>query len=258
VNYQVASHDGGVTWGAPVMTSDAADPDYYFSVGATILPDDTVVFADAAYGTPYNANAYKMPIDSWAIRSVDGGTTWSQVYIDTMAAPPICDSYGCPKAMYGSQPSVASDDNGKLLYVYSGGTKASGPQRIWVTTSADGGVTWTPRIPVSPRKVPVAYMPQAVGTGNGDFRVMWADNRNGAKLFNVWYRETTDGGLTWGPTARLSNVGGGPSYKHAGGFQYFYGDYGEIDITNTGKTIATWSESNNYMGPGNTWYAKET
>ena len=33
-----------------------------------------------------------------------------------------------------------------------------------------------------------------------------------------------------------------------------YGDYGEIAVTNAGKTVATWGEGFSYTGPGGTWF----
>ena len=38
------------------------------------------------------------------------------------------------------------------------------------------------------------------------------------------------------------------------GFAEIYGDYGEIDVTSAGKTIATWGEGFSYTGPGGTWF----
>jgi hypothetical protein len=38
------------------------------------------------------------------------------------------------------------------------------------------------------------------------------------------------------------------------GFGEIYGDYGEIDITTHGKTVATWGEAGSYYGPGGIWF----
>ena len=48
-----------------------------------------------------------------------------------------------------------------------------------------------------------------------------------------------------------------PWYRVEGGFYGFdeiYGDYGEVAVTNTGKTIVTWGEGFSYTGPGGTWF----
>jgi hypothetical protein len=78
------------------------------------------------------------------------------------------------------------------------------------------------------------------------------DDRTGR--FNVWERNSTDGGRSWSPVARLSNALGGPGYVSGRGFGEIYGDYGEIDITARGKTVATWGEAGSYYGPGGIWF----
>ena len=40
----------------------------------------------------------------------------------------------------------------------------------------------------------------------------------------------------------------------ANGFGEIYGDYGEIAVTNAGRTIAVWGEGFSYNGPGGTWF----
>ena len=36
------------------------------------------------------------------------------------------------------------------------------------------------------------------------------------------------------------------------------GHYGEIAITNTGKTIGVWGEAFSYAGPGGAWFNRQT
>lgn len=36
-----------------------------------------------------------------------------------------------------------------------------------------------------------------------------------------------------------------------------FGDYGEIAITSSGKTIATWGEGLSYNGPGGAWFNRQ-
>jgi hypothetical protein len=55
----------------------------------------------------------------------------------------------------------------------------------------------------------------------------------------------------------ISDAGGGAAYKTAAGFGEVYGDYGEIAITNTGKTIAIWGEGASYTGPGGCWFNRQ-
>ena len=56
---------------------------------------------------------------------------------------------------------------------------------------------------------------------------------------------------------RISDAPGGAAYKTASGFLEVYGDYGEVAITSTGKTIAIWGEGLSYTGPGGVWFNRE-
>jgi hypothetical protein len=66
-----------------------------------------------------------------------------------------------------------------------------------------------------------------------------------------------DGGATWAAAVKISDLGTGAPYKTANGFLEVYGDYGEIAITNTGKTIATWGEGFSWTGPGGAWINRQ-
>ena len=45
----------------------------------------------------------------------------------------------------------------------------------------------------------------------------------------------------------------------AAGFASPYGDYGAIDVTNTGKTVAVWGEGASFSnGPGGVWFNRMT
>jgi hypothetical protein len=74
---------------------------------------------------------------------------------------------------------------------------------------------------------------------------------------NVWYRSSTNGGATWSSQVKISDASGGAAYKVTGGFLEPYGDYGEMGITSTGKTIAAWGEGNSYLGPGGVWVNRQ-
>jgi hypothetical protein len=56
---------------------------------------------------------------------------------------------------------------------------------------------------------------------------------------------------------KLSDATSGAAYKTAAGFLEVYGDYGELAITNTGKSIAIWGEGISYTGPGGVWFNRE-
>jgi hypothetical protein len=95
--------------------------------------------------------------------------------------------------------------------------------------------------------------------GAGDVRAWYYQTSNGANVdqWNVWYRSSTNGGSTWSAPVKISDATGGAAYKNANGFAEVYGDYGEIAITNTGKTVAIWGEGTSYTGPGGAWFNRQ-
>jgi hypothetical protein len=68
-------------------------------------------------------------------------------------------------------------------------------------------------------------------------------------------------GLAWwrapSEPIRISDASSGAPYKTAAGYAEVYGDYGEMAITRTGKTIAAWGEGISYTGPGGVWVNRE-
>jgi hypothetical protein len=73
--------------------------------------------------------------------------------------------------------------------------------------------------------------------------------------WNVWYRSSPDGGGTWSSPVKISDApAGAADYINRRGFDEIYGDYGEIAVTNTGKTFAAWGEGFSWTGPGGTWF----
>lgn len=253
-SYFVSSHDKGDTWSKPLKTNPGNDG-YYFHESGVVLPDNSIATLSTVYGCcPYGAKAHKRPIVVYVIRSQDEGRTWEQIEVDRVASPPICQAKGCPKAQYGSQGSIAADEEGNLVLIYNGGHTPHGGEQIWVRTSSDGGTTWSDARAISPGGDAIAAFPALAGVGEGDFRAIWAADEDGSqKHWNIWYSRSTDGGATWSEPLDISD-GAGEKYQSDKGFGFFYGDYGDIGITRDGETIAVWGESPYYDGPGTTWY----
>jgi hypothetical protein len=86
---------------------------------------------------------------------------------------------------------------------------------------------------------------------------MQTGNRDAPGTWNVWYRSSLDGGLTWSSPVKLSDATSGAGYKSAHGFDEVYGDYGEISITSSGKAIAAWGEGFSWTGPGGVWVNRQ-
>jgi hypothetical protein len=249
-SFVVASHDFGETFSAPVQSNE--DGRYYFAGGGYVAPDGTVTFAE----TSYHQNS-RGRVRMLTVSSTDGGQTWRQLQLESFREWPPCTSRGCARYYYGPQAAIAGDADGDLVLISNGAVTPGGKQRIYAHRSTDGGVTWTERLRLSPRNANAAF-PAAVGAGDGDIRMWFMDDRRREdRAWNVWYRRSTDGGLTWTPAVRISDGRSGSAYKAPGGFREPYGDYGEIAVLSSGATIAIWGEGRSYFGPGGSWFNRQ-
>jgi hypothetical protein len=251
--YVGVSHDYGATWTQQKLTSSKR---YYYAYDATVLPDRTVIFSESSLSYSGVGQSVEGPIWHHAIISRDNGASWTNVIVDKVPNGEPCVAAGCYNDFYTGQTSVSTDASGHLVFAYEGPLVDQGPQRIYVRTSDDEGRTWGSRkaLSVSGEN---ATGPRLASGGLGDVRVWYMQTANGddPDAWNVWYRSSTDGGATWTSPVKLSDASSGAGYKTADGFLEVYGDYGEIDITNTGKTVAVWGEGFSYTGPGGTWFA---
>ena len=251
-NYAAVSHDAGATW---TQVRTVSSKRYYFAYGAAVLSDGTALLSEISFSYSGPAQTAEGNMQVHVLRSTDGGATWSDTVVDTLELGPSCPSAGCYPDFWDSGPALAADAQGNLVFVYNGARREGGPMRVYASSSTDGGATWSERVPLSPAGVNAAY-PAAAGTGDGDVRVWYMDQRLGR--WNVWYRASVDLGATWSRAVRISDVRSGTAYKNAKGFLESYGDYGEIAITSAGKVVAVWGEGISYNGPGGVWFNRET
>ena len=143
------------------------------------------------------------------------------------------------------------------MFAYEGPAVDGGPQRVQVAVSSDDGRTWSPGTPLSAAGEN-ATGPRLGSSGSGgDVRLWYMQTAHGddPDAWNVWYRSSQDGGASWSAPVKIDDApAGAAGYVHPGGFGEIYGDYGEIAVTNSGKTVATWGEGFSYTGPGGTWF----
>ena len=248
------SHDFGRTW---TQTKVVDSRRYFFAYDAAVLPDGTVVFSESSLAYTGPGGGAEGPVHHHALISRDGGTTWTNVVIDTVELGEPCVSEGCYDDFYAGQTGVTADPDGDLTYLYVGATQPGGKQRAWVRTSTDEGRTWSARTAISPA-TEMATNPAIEAAGDGDVRAWFAHTNGGDHdAWNVWYRRSTDGGVTWSAPVKISDAVSGAEYKTPDGFLDVYGDYGEIDVTSSGKTIAVWGEGFSWLGPGGSWFNRE-
>ncbi len=246
--YGVASHNYGATWTTPIKVNGDKNRQYY-AEGVEVLSDGTVLLSAAGYPCSKGTSQCKGQITITTFRSTNGGASYTQKLVDTV--------YTGPQWMTNSLETVASDASGTLVLMYTGAPSLGAFNAVFVRRSTDKGLTWSAATPLLDAGVSAdACYPAIVGGAAGSFRATFFDTRTGE--FNVWYRQSADGGVTWSATERLSNQSSGAPYKNTNGFGAPYGDYSGISILSTGKSIAIFGESGPAQAaPGGIWMNRQ-
>ena len=253
-----ASHDGGVTF-TEVRVNQNAKLGWSLAGGGTVTPDGSVYFSWAGY--TQNGGA-KGPVNLYVSKSSNGGKSWATNLVDVSGAPPDCSSMNCGWAFLGAQMTMTSGAGGNLYLLWNSASTAAGPERIYFAKSTDGGSTWSSKADVSSAPVGTQHaFPALASGGTNDVRITWMDARaastvGGIDRWNVYYRNSTDGGNTWSGETDLSTYVSGYSYIFTNGFSFPFGDYFEMDVDEQGTTHAVWGEGLNYNTPGSIWYSQ--
>ncbi len=181
--YYKRSTDGGISWSADTrLTNNAADS-YYPSVAVSAQAPALavhVVWVDERDG---NSEIYYK-------RSADGGLSWGA---DTRLTNNTATSFHPSVTVSGSVVHVVWNDN------------RNGKPEIYYKRSTDGGINWgadtrltnnfanslCPSVAVSAQAPALAVY------------VTFVDERNGNS--QIYYKRSTDGGISWGADTRLTN-----------------------------------------------------
>jgi BNR repeat-like domain len=253
--YVGVSHDYGETWTQQKLTNDKR---YYYAYDGRVLSDGTAVFSESSI-VYSGQTGVSGDVRHHAVISRDKGATWQIVTVATVPTAEPCVAAGCGADFYIGQTSVVSDAPDHLVFAYEGPTVSGGPQRVYISRSSDNGRTWSDGTPVSVDGEH-ATAPRLASSGGGNVRMWFMQTTDGDHdAWNVFYRTSGNGGRTWSSPVKISDHPGGAAgyVNEDGSFDEIYGDYGEIDITSEGKTIAVWGEGFSWIGPGNTWYNLE-
>lgn len=249
-----ASQDGGRSF-TPTRVNAESRPGWSLLGAATVDPSGNAFLAWASY----SKGGARGSVNLYVAKSADAGKAWSANLLDVSSAAPGCKQEECGEAYLGAQVALTSDADGTLYALWSAGNAPLGPQRIYFSSSTNGGENWLPRISVSAAESGVEHAFPAIVAGNsGDVRIAWMDARNSSRnspYWNTYYRSSSNGGATWGEESRVS--GYVPGYRYIGkqGFRFPFGDYFGLAIDNHGDTHVVWGEGLNYQSPGSIWHA---
>jgi BNR repeat protein len=246
--FAVSSHDSGASWTAPGQIT-AEQYIYYYPNGGTVLPNGTVVMTASEYPEKGNNTKQTGPIPIVVFRSTNGGATWQRTVVDTL-------NTGATFAT-SSVTTVASDAAGNLVLLYSGSRSVGANGKVYVRRSTDSGATWTAAVEMTSSAGGAdATSVAAAGKASGQFVITWMDNRGGG--WNVWERQSSNGGAGWTADAKVSDASSGAAYKTAAGFGLPYGDYDAVAINSAGKAVSVAGEGDAAQLHGDIWVNRQT
>lgn len=219
--------------GQPVLVSWSADGGVSFSPAVTVVSDTVNVGVIPLVGpggvvhlvwSTFSGPDFNV-IELLTARSEDGGATWS--------APVRIDQI-FPAGIQGLRtgdflPAAAVDPgNGNLYVVWADARDNGGTDRVLLSSSTDGGASWTPAAVVSDGPEDAgSFTPAVAVDGSGRVGVAYHSLRNDPDrrfLVDEYLATSTDGGATFGASRRISPKSWNATFA-AFSRGYFLGDY---------------------------------
>ncbi len=139
--------------------------------------------------------------------STDMGQTWTgeRVIISCPWNPP-----GTPFRINNIPCYTTSHDRSVLYVIFTDSRHQSGQLDISFSRSTDQGTTWMTPVKVNDTgggDMSLQFYPWMDVDPNGNLHAIWHDSRNGTiRDLAQYYSYSTDGGLTWSPNEKVSDV----------------------------------------------------
>lgn len=208
--YFTRSTDSGNSWSPAQLISQGEHLSFNDNPQPVVLPDGTLLVI-------FFHDVSETEASLVATRSTDGGVTFgSNVPVLTIRKPPFYLP-GENWRIYTYHSLARDPISGALVMVwhdYRNG--ASNGIDIVMSRSTDGGTTWSAptRFNDDPEGVVRdQWFPALAASPDGRLSAVWLDRRDDPnnRLFHAYARVSTDGGLTWQPSQRISSVPADPN-----------------------------------------------
>lgn len=246
------SLDGGKHWAQHLVFAGSNRFFASLSAGGAIDTHGNLYFSWNSFDQAHSKKG-DGPVTLWISKSTDNGLHWTRTIFGMSGAPVPC--HPCGYAYLSAQDAIKIGSDNTIYLLWNSTTTLTNfaPERIYFARSTDGGKTFSPRVDVSnaPAGVEHCFPALAVGSRPGDVRIAWMDERTGA--WNVFFRQSSDGGNSFGATVRISGYVPGYTYLTQKGFNLPYGDYFQLTVDQENQTQMDFGEGPSYQGPGNIW-----
>lgn len=179
--YYKRSEDGGSTWGEDTrLTYDDS-----WSESPSIAIEDSIIHI---VWYDYRNAPVTMDCEIYYKRSTDGGLTWGPD--SRLTTNPSYSGFPCV-AVSGQAVHVVWEDN------------RDGNGEVYYKRSDDGGLNWGSDTQLT--NDPADSWDPVVALHDSTAHIVWMDMRDGG-AYEVYYKRSTNGGITWGPDTRLTNA----------------------------------------------------
>lgn len=176
--YYKRSTDGGTTWGPDVQLTNNQSVQCAISLAVSVS-DVHIVWDDDR-----NAN------EVYYIHSTDGGSSWGT---ETQLSNSSGTAFNGSISVSGSDIHVVWMDMRHYTHT-----------EIYYKRSANGGISWGADTRLTYGNVQVWSMFPTLAASGSVVHVVWNENdSNGNEI--VYYKRSTDGGITWGQDIPLTN-----------------------------------------------------
>ena len=235
------THDGGRTWSpSHVILETLPEPDRY-PWGATlrVLPGGRLLAVTMVW-QPVGITELPVPargnFDAMAVRSSDGGATWSApVRIAQVPAAAVTDPDTGQKVRANEGTSLEVGPDG-TAYATWWEHSPTGQARVVLSASHDGGATWSePRVVGS--STGTGFLPALAVQHDGTIGVTYYDIRHdrrgdGPFTTELRFAHSHDGGTTWADTRLTGTFDLRTAQTVQGGL--YLGDYFGLAVTPAG------------------------
>ncbi len=219
------SDDRGATWSAPITITPAGS----LNQGSQplFLPDGSLVVIYATFANLNNTITFSLQCK----RSTDGGLTFPA---PATTAVSLVNGYNDPDLRNGLflPSATVARTTGEVFVTYV--AAVNGTPRVMLTKSSDQGATWTAPVITSDNPAGSAVDNPAIAvTPDGQaVSVLFLDKRNSpvttdghAYFIDHYAAQSFDGGATWQPNLRLSELTSDIRYAALTSQGYMLGDY---------------------------------
>ena len=244
--------DYGRTWSAPAQIVSTPSIDQTIGNVIVVDPRNGDLYDVFAYIQNISSNGGNRGASIGFVKSTDHGVTWGPRQtvtadnaigvVDPNNVDPTTNSAPAPLRTAAGLPQPVIGANGQLYVVWEGLNGATGTDQAFITTSSDGGASWsTPSIVNSAYTSRPAYTPSVAVAPDGTVGVTYYQwdtaTSTGLEPTVLYIQKSTSAGNssiapTFGARTALSSEFNGLAAPFAEG--YFLGDYDGLVANSTG------------------------